>query len=124
MYSLESAEMCLFLLWCCQITGSGSQMECAWSEFHFFWGLEMLGFHGFHQFLGGFFALESWTEMMVPGFMPFSYWKSVKFTGNLKIHVLSTMQYGQFCSAPQAHCVCLNKFELGFNGMLSEEVHF
>ena len=65
----------------------------------------MLEFHGFHGFLGGFSALESQTEMMVPNFVPFYYWKSLKFVGCLKIHVSSTMQNGQFCSVPQAHLV-------------------
>ena len=89
-------------------------MELVWSKFHFFRELKMLEFCGFHGFLGGFSALESQTEMMVPNFMPFCYWKSSKFVENLKIHVLSSMQNGQFCSVPQAHWVCLNKCIIGF----------
>ena len=74
----------------------------------------MLEFCRFCGFLGGFSALELQTEMMVPNFLPFSYWKSMKFMGNLKIHVLSTMQSGQFCSVPQTHWVYLNKCVIRF----------
>ena len=74
----------------------------------------MVEFHGFHGFLSGFSALELQTEMMVQNFVPFCYWKSSKFAGNLKIHVISTMQNGQFCSVPQAHWVHLNKCIIGF----------
>ena len=73
MHSLESAEIHVFLHGFCQITGSGSRIKWVWSEFRFFWELEMLEFHGFCGFLGGFSALELQTEMMVPIFMPFCY---------------------------------------------------
>ena len=56
----------------------------------------MLEFCGCRGFLSGFSALESLTEMMVQNFVPFCYWKSAKFAGSLKIHVLSTMQVDNF----------------------------
>ena len=58
-----------------------------------------------------FISFRSWKCW---NFVPFCYWKSAKFAGNLKIHVLSTMQNGQFCSVPQAHWVHLNKCFIGF----------
>ena len=81
-------NICVFLLWFCQNTGSGSWIKWVWSEFHFFQELDMLQFPSFCGFFSGFSALESRTEMMVQNFVPFCYWKSAKFVGNLQIHVL------------------------------------
>ena len=84
----------------------------------------MLEFHGFCGFFSVFSALGSRTEMMVLNFLPFSYWKSTKFVGNLKIHVLSTMQVDNFVVHHRHTGYVYTSALLGFNGMLSEKPHF
>ena len=62
--------------------------------------------------------------MMVPNFMPCSYWKSSKFAEKMEKYMYLMQTNGQFCSAPQVHWVNSNKCIAGLMEGLLREMHF
>ena len=76
-------EIHVFLGWLLKILWSQVANNWVVSEICDFWGEEMLEIHTFLWIFGWVLCLESWTATEVQNFIPFCYWKGVKFVENI-----------------------------------------
>ena len=77
----------------------------------------------FHAFCG--FCLELQTEKMVQNFVPFFYWKSLKFMEEVrKVHLFKCKTMDNFVVHHRYTGCIKTSASLGFNGKLLRCMHF